>query len=476
MRLARKLQLAYLSLILIPMLIVSTVAFITYYLGTSSLGPYENMEAPGWLKPELATIFDQNWERYGNLNEQVIIFVMNREGYLRFPLFSPEGPLPSTYPHFIESGGRDSTALKTLSVSGTLAYLPDLYAEFGTEWSLEMNVTPIKVGGESFLAGWRKPRKGIAGFMSRRGWIIPLIVMTGILLLPALLDAKLRKSVKRLQDVAVRLSSGELDEPITVLRRDDLADLARSLESTRIELKEARDRKARFLMAVSHDLRTPLTSIKGYIEALGDGMAETEEEFVRYLSVLEEKTQLLENRIGELIDFARSENGGWKRPSGEINVFDLIHRLDAAFRQDATFSKRDYSSRIELPEGISVNGDFDALYRAWENLYANALRHTAEGDEVIFHAGVDEKASTAVLFGEVSDAGQGVDSDFIPHLFEPFTRGDRGRNSEGLGLGLASVKAVAEAHGGSVSYETRPAGGSVFRIIIPCRIGVKGAG
>ncbi len=466
MRLARKLQLAYLSLILIPMLIVFTVAFITYYLGTSSLGPYENMEAPGWLKPELAAIFDQNWERYGDLNERVIIFVMNREGFLRFPTFTSDGPVPSIYPHFSESAREDREALKNLPVSGDMAYLPDLYAEFGTDWSLEMNVTPIKVGGESYLAGWRKPRKGIAGFMSRRGWLFPLFILSGILLLPAVLDVRLRKSVTRLQSAARRLSSGQLDESFEVSRKDDLADLALSLESARIELKESRDRKARFLMAVSHDLRTPLTSIKGYIEALGDGMAETEADFTRYLSVLEEKAGQLENRIGELIDFARSETGGWKRPAGGVDAADLMRRLDASFRMDAGFANREYSSEILLPEDLVIEGDRDALYRAWENLYANAVRHTKDGDSIRFRVGLEPGDN---LFGEITDNGLGVDADFIPMLFEPFTRADRGRNTEGLGLGLASVKAVTEAHGGTVDFRPGTDGGSVFRIRIPRR-------
>ncbi|RKX76609.1 MAG: hypothetical protein DRZ90_13845 [Spirochaetes bacterium] len=468
MRLARKLQLAYLSLILIPVLIVSTVAFITYYMGTSSLGPHEEMEAPGWLKPELAAIFEDDWTRYDKLNEQVIIFVMTREGYLSFPTFTVDGPVPESYSHFASPDADSSQVFQNLPTKGNLAYLPDLYADFGTEWAIDINVTPINVDGEAYIVGWRKPRKGIAGFMSRRGWIIPLFIMTGILLLPAVIDTRLRKSVKRLQDAAVRLSSGKLDEPITVFRRDDLADLARSLESTRVELKDARDRKARFLMAVSHDLRTPLTSIKGYIEALGDGMADTEEDFVRYLAVLEDKTRLLENRIGELIDFARSETGGWKRPSEAVDAVELIRRLDAAFRQDSGFSGREYSSEINLPEGLTVNGDFDALYRAWENLFANAVSHTSGGDSVKFRAGVEEGSESRFLFGEILDGGRGVEDDFVPLLFEPFTRADRGRNTQGLGLGLASVKAVAEAHGGSVSYSPSSAGGSVFRFRIPC--------
>jgi len=468
MRLARKLQLAYLSLILIPVLIVSTVAFITYYMGTSSLGPYKEMEAPGWLKPELAAIFDEDWVRYNKLNEPVIIFVMTREGYLSFPTFAADGPVPESYSHFSPSDADSGRVLEQLSTSGNLAYLLDIYAKFGIEGTIDINVTPIKVDGESYIVGWRKPRKGIAGFMSRRGWIFPLFIMTGILLLPAVIDAGLRKSVKRLQDAAVRLSSGKLEEPITVFRRDDLADLARSLESTRVELKEARDRKARFLMAVSHDLRTPLTSIKGYIEALGDGMADTEEDFARYLAVLEDKTRLLENRIGELIDFARSETGGWKRPSEAVDAVELIRRLDAAFRQDSGFSGREYSSEINLPERFVVNGDFDALYRAWENLFANAVGHTSGGDSVKFRVGLEKDSDSRFLFGEIFDGGRGVEDDFVPLLFEPFTRADRGRNTRGLGLGLASVKAVAEAHGGSVIYSPGSAGGSVFRFRIPC--------
>jgi signal transduction histidine kinase len=219
-------------------------------------------------------------------------------------------------------------------------------------------------------------------------------------------------------------------------------------------------------------LRTPLTSIKGYIEALGDGMAETPEDFARYISVLEEKTGLLENRIGELIDFARSETGGWKRPSGEVNAVALMTRLDAAFRNDAGFSGRNYDSDIQLPEGTVIDGDTDALYRAWENLFANAVQHTEKDESVGFRVGLNTAGNT--LFGEVFDGGYGVAEDFVPLLFEPFARADRGRNSEGLGLGLASVKAVAEAHGGSVVYRPGSDGGTVLRIEIPCRTNEPG--
>ena len=126
-----------------------------------------------------------------------------------------------------------------------------------------------------------------------------------------------------------------------------------------------------------------------------------------------------------------------------------------------------------MPEAVIIEGDRDALYRAWENLYANAVRHTAKGEPVRFKAGVESavglETSGDNLFGEISDGGRGVDVEFVPLLFEPFARADRGRNADGLGLGLASVKAVVEAHGGSVDYRPESGGGSVFRIRIPCR-------
>ncbi len=177
MRLARKLQLAYLSLILIPVMIVSTVAFITYFMGSNRLGPFDDMEAPGWLKPELAAIFSENWSRYDNLKEPVVIFIMNREGYLSFPTFTDSGTVPDSYPHFLTSDETSGEVMKIFRSSGNMAYLPNLIKQFGTEWTIDIHVTPVNMKGSPYIVGWREPRKGIAGFMSRRGWIIPLIIL-----------------------------------------------------------------------------------------------------------------------------------------------------------------------------------------------------------------------------------------------------------------------------------------------------------
>ncbi len=477
MRLVRKLQLAYLSLVLIPIFIVGSLVFATYYMGTGKLGPRDILDAPGWLKPELISIFEEDWARYDEVRGQSVVFIMAADGFLVFPTSDKTGPVPRSYPHgnnlFTPDVSTPLSAPESGNELSAISYLPDIFKRYGTEWTVNINITPVKWKDQAYMVGWGEPEVGLAGFLSRKGWMMPLFIITGILLIPALIDRKLRRSITQLQSAVQALSDGRLDQPISVIKKDDLYDLAVSLETTRKELKESRDRKARFLMAVSHDLRTPLTSIKGYIEALGDGMAETPEDFARYLSVLEEKAGLLENRIGELIDFARSETGGWKRPSGAVLVKELMSRLDAAFRKDAGFSERIYESETTLPDNLIIDGDADALYRAWENLYSNAVRHTEKGESLGFQVRftpTETGISEGTLSGEVINHGTDIDSEFIPRLFEPFTRADRGRNSEGLGLGLASVKAVAEAHGGSVEYRPIPGGGSAFCIRIPCHL------
>jgi|GEM_PF-3605913 len=473
MRLARKLQLAYLILLFIPVITVGSLILMTYYTQSNSVGFSDDLDAPGWIRGELAAIFEEDWERYAGLRERVVIFVLSSGGQLVFPGTSDRGVVPPAYPFpIIESDtGRPfvpdiAGAPEPPDLRGPM-FFPELYLRSGADWTLDMSITPIRLNDEPFMVAWNVPNRGIPGFIANRGWLVPMFVLMGIMLIPAFIDARLRRSITRLQDAADRISGGILDIPIEVSPKDDLADLAESLESARIELKESRDRKARVLMAVSHDLRTPLTSIRGYIEALGDGLAETPEDFERYLGVLDEKAGLLEGRINELIDFARSDTEGWRGRRNAVPIEPLVRRLDAAFRKDSGFAGRPYSSEIPDLAGLAVAGDERALYRAWENLFSNALRHTGDAESIRFRVG-RVSGHEPVFWGEIADEGRGVDADFVPLLFEPFARADRGRNTEGLGLGLASVKAVAEAHGGSIRYRPNHPRGSVFRIELPC--------
>ena len=488
MKLVRKLQLAFLSLMLGPVLLIGTLFLVTYFVGGHSLGPHPELDGPGFIKTELSLIMKEDWDRYSELRERIVIFVLSEDGTMLFPRVTDGGIFPKDHPFASDIEGlqvfQPGTQVPGRPGRSTPVSLIDVFDRYGTEWSYGMYFTPFTLNGERYTAGWQEPTAGLGGFMARRGWVFPLVIFTGMMIIPAFIDAKLRRSIQRLQSATVRFKTGNYDEPISIRKNDDLIELAESLEAVRIELKKTRDQGVRFLMAVSHDLRTPLTSIKGYIEALGDGMAETQEDFERYLAVLAEKAALLENRIGELIDFARVATGGMIGKRSSVDAADLFFRLDAAFRTEAGFAGWMYASELAVPSGVVVDGNAESLYRAWENLFVNAIRHTDEGRFIRFRVGMEgsegsppvRKTKVPVsepgtfLFGEIEDDGEGVDEAFVPQLFEIFARADKGRNREGLGLGLASVRFIVEAHRGTADYRPAPGGGSIFRIRIPCRL------
>ncbi|MCG8452485.1 MAG: HAMP domain-containing histidine kinase [Spirochaetales bacterium] len=480
MTLGHKLRLTYLSLFFAPIMVMVVLAFISYFSGISVPSFQEGIRAPGWIQPELQAIFSEDQERYDAIEGKYVITIIDASGESIFEIRGVDASSELViHPPKPRVRNKDNILSKEFFDEVTHAEDPskvllDFSLKYGVEWDFNLNITPVLVNEIPYVVVWADPNEGIPGFVARGGWIYFLGVFLLILLIPSFFDARLRRSMRRLLMATNRLRNGQWEQPLEIPKRDDLKELAESFENARVELLAAREQRTLFLMAVSHDLRTPLTSLKGYIEALEDGMAETEEDFAHYLSVLGDKASLLENRIGELIQFAREETGGSVRFSEQIDATELMERLDAHFRKDAGFAQISYSSQLKIPNGTYLEGDKDALYRAWENLFANALKYAKMGRFITFRVQIqtDSQGKTS-LIGSVIDDGLGVDEAFVPYLFDPFSRADRGRNNDGMGLGLASARSVALAHRGSIVYEPGTPHGAQFHISIPCVIPPK---
>lgn len=230
----------------------------------------------------------------------------------------------------------------------------------------------------------------------------------------------------------------------------------------RRNLKDSIARRSRFLMGVSHDLKTPLTSIKGYLEAISDGLAENPAKLNRYLSVIGEKSKALEERIGELIDYVNMETGEWRMRQEEMDLSALLNEIAQMYREDASVFKRSFRYDIEPAGAVSVMGDRALLLRCFENLFDNAIRYTDEGDEIILSAHL-KGDSLLVAF---DDTGAGMDDDELNRVFEPFYRGTVSRREQGSGLGLSIVKSIIDAHGWRISVESTPEEKTVFTIYI----------
>ena len=329
-------------------------------------------------------------------------------------------------------------------------------------------------------------------FRRSRGVFIVAVAFFGLLFLGAIGGivsvSSLQRDLLALQKATRRISSGDLDFTIQPnpkrctgkasgggspgrggAKPNEIDQLTIDLDAMREHLKEEQARRSRFLMAVSHDLATPLTTIRGYIEAMQDGLISTEEERQRSLEALRNKTDLLESRIVELIEFVRLETGEWRMTNETFSLEAFLQEVAAGFSQDADVARRSFEAKIDLSDGAVVQGDRRLLIRVFENLFHNALRFTAEGDALELSARPDDGAGgSGPIRIEFRDTGPGFAEADPNHLLEPFARGSHARNEPGFGLGLSTAASIVRNHGWEITLENDSGeGGAVVSILIP---------
>jgi signal transduction histidine kinase len=274
-----------------------------------------------------------------------------------------------------------------------------------------------------------------------------------------ILGARLASSLGRLKKAARRIAGGDLEGRVESRGSAEIRSLAAAMEEMRQALLEDRARRARFLAAISHDLRTPLTSVKGYIEAIQDGLAADPGTLERYVSIMRAKAQDLESRIGELLAFARMDTGEWRATLAPLELCPWLEAILRPYAEEARDSGRALESHLESLEGLSVMADPGLLKRAFENILSNALRYAPPGSAVKVQA---ERGPAGIRL-IVSDRGPGMPEAEIERVFEPYFRGSN-RKGEGLGLGLSIARSILSDHGFSVRAENDPAGGCRFVI------------
>ena len=301
------------------------------------------------------------------------------------------------------------------------------------------------------------------------------LVATGVLVVGTTLIALVvfgpaRRRLKAVQGATDRLGAGDLDARAPEQGGDEVTAVARSFNrmaeelSSRTRALEAADTTRRQLLAdVSHELMTPLTAMRGYLETLSmtelDIDAPTRE---RYLQIVSEETHRLEHIVGDLLDLARLEGGGSTMRQERVDVAALFDRVAARHENEL----RQRNVRLNFHVGAAaehVIGDPDRLEQALQNLAANALRHTPDGGQITLTSGSDPRGVRLT----VCDTGPGIPREHLPLIFERFYKADAARKAAGgSGLGLSIVKAIVERHGGTIT--ARNDNGAVFDLVLPC--------
>jgi two-component system, OmpR family, sensor kinase len=280
--------------------------------------------------------------------------------------------------------------------------------------------------------------------------------------------------LRSLEDAARALGEGRTDVRANESGGDEVSALsatfnkmAADLQARATALAES-DRARRQLLAdVSHELMTPLSAIRGYVETLGMRELTLDEATrSRYLDIAHQETHKLEAIIGDLLDLARLEGGGSTLDEEEVLVDDLFRRV-ADRHRPALCERHITLSSSTAPGTPHVWGDPDRLEQALQNVAANAIRHTPDGGQVTLLA---EPAGETVRI-TVTDTGPGIPPEHLPHIFDRFYKADAARAGtpvpSGSGLGLSIVRAIIVRHGGAIQASNAPGGGAVFTLILP---------
>lgn len=272
------------------------------------------------------------------------------------------------------------------------------------------------------------------------------------------------KSITVLEKATRQICDGNLDEEVVATGGNEITSLTKSLNLMRIALKEDKQRRSRFIMGVSHDLRTPLALIKGYTEAIADGVVDDEETRKKSLAIVGSKITQLEDMIDELINFTKLDTGEWRENLEEKPISTFLGEFAHNLEIDGRILQRKIKTSISIPEEIKVVFDSKLFFRALENLTGNAVRYTDTDGLISFDATYYDGIITII----VSDNGKGIREEELPFIFDPFYRGSSSRREKGSGLGLSVVKSVIDSHGWNIRVESKPNDYTRFIITIPC--------
>ncbi len=308
-----------------------------------------------------------------------------------------------------------------------------------------------------------EPRSSVlvAAFNQSLLWSGAAAAAIGVLLV-WLLARRILAPVRNLSVAAGRIGQGDLAHRVKAGGRDEIGELGRTFNSMAGRLEQVERQRRNMMSDVAHELRTPLSNIQGYVEAIRDGVLEPTSET---LESIHRQVLHLADLVEDLRVLALAEAGDLRLRVEPHSVADVLREAVEPFRPRAGARNVDLSLSVDpaLPDAPM---DRTRICQVVANLLENAIRHTPEGGAVALSAAPGSPGAVRIA---VSDTGEGIPPDDLPSVFGRFYRADpsRARATGGVGLGLTIAKQLVEAHGGTISAHSDPGGGAVFVFELP---------
>ena len=308
---------------------------------------------------------------------------------------------------------------------------------------------------------------------------IIILVITGLMLVSWIYRTMVAP-LRQITDATQKVAEGELDFEISIPRGDDeIATLCRNFDEMRIRLKRSADKSVEsesenrtLISNITHDLKTPVTSIKGYAEGILDGVADTPEKQERYVRTILNKANDMNRLINELTFYSGIDTNRIPYNFARINISDYFDDCVDEIGMDLDSQNIELNYMNYLDRGTQIIADPEQLKKVINNIIGNSVKYMDKSKGVISIRLKDQESSVVV---EIEDNGKGIDVKDIPYIFDRFYRSDASRNSArgGSGIGLSIVKKIVEDHGGRVWATSHPGTGTTILIEFRKYIEVK---
>lgn len=283
------------------------------------------------------------------------------------------------------------------------------------------------------------------------------------------------KPFKKLQEAAELIRDGNLDFELSAEADHEFSQLFESFEEMRLRLKNNAEERLRYeqdnkvlISNISHDLKTPITAIKGYVEGIRDGVASTEEKRAKYLSTIYSKADELDKLVDQLAFYSLVDRD--QIPYHFTKLSARAYFSDCRWDMKEELDAQDFVTRYDnqIPEEVQIVADPEQLRRVISNVVSNSVKYRdrhKERSEISFRVWVEKGR----VLAEIEDNGVGIDPAELPRVFDRFYRSDASRSATtgGNGIGLSIVRKIMEDHGGKALMRSEPGRGSCMRLELP---------